>query len=168
MIKNRIISYGLKPADQFIVNPDNFRIHPEEQQKVVKSLLHNIGWVGVVLESANTGYVIDGHERVWEALQDNSNVPYLLVDLTEEEERVVLTAYDASGHMAGIDRPKAKELIDELMVDARQWQEEVLKAVSDEYALEAPAGFVPPAPSEDAPSAREITCPHCGAKFYDE
>lgn len=169
MIKNRIISYGSKPADQFLVNPKNFTIHPEEQQKVMEDILQNIGWVGVVIESANSGYVLDGHERIWEALQDNSSVPYLLVDLTQEEEDIVLATYNATAHMAHIDKTKGLALIEEIRASAAEkWEEEVAQAVVDEYGLAATGGYVPPSPAgDDSPSAHEITCPHCGEKFYE-
>ncbi len=164
MFKNRIVGFGFKPADQFTANPDNFRVHPEQQQRVVRGLLSEIGWAGVVVENAVTGLVIDGHERIWEALEDGSEVPYIQVDLTPEEEKLLITAFDASSRMAGIDRAKASTIIAELRTTATQMQIPIIEAVVVEYALqEVAAPFVPGSPA--AAPERKVACPECGHVF---
>ena len=81
-LKNNIVGFDIKPADQFLFNPQNFRKHPQAQRNAVRESLNELGWIDAVLENIQTGNLIDGHERVWQALQNNEDVPYLKVDLT--------------------------------------------------------------------------------------
>lgn len=69
--ENRIISYGEKPADQFTANPLNPRLHPQFQREVMQAALTELGWLAPVIENKRTGYLIDGHERVMQALLNN-------------------------------------------------------------------------------------------------
>jgi len=103
--KNRIIGYGTKPADQFQAHPDNWRRHPQEQRDAMRAALTELGWIGVVVENVRTGYLVDGHERVWEALQNgNAEVPFVQVDISEEEEAYALATFDPIGQMALADK----------------------------------------------------------------
>src|SRR5690606_28460585 len=84
IFKNRIIGYATKPADQFLFNELNYRKHPQRQRDAVNGSLRELGWIAAVIENVRTGRLVDGHERVWQALQKNEDVPYLQVDLSEE------------------------------------------------------------------------------------
>lgn len=113
--KNRIIEYGTKPADQFQANPRNWRKHPEHQRQAVRTSLDALGWIGVVIENQRTGHLLDGHERVMQALEDNADVPYILVDLDEEEEALALATFDPITQMATADRDMLSGLLAGLM-----------------------------------------------------
>lgn len=115
--KNRIVEYGVKPADQFTANPLNPRRHPQFQQDSVKASLDTIGWIGVVLENVRTGYLIDGHERVMQALVNNENVPYIQVDLSEDEELQALASFDYITTMAVYDREQLDALLQQVNSD---------------------------------------------------
>lgn len=93
--KNAIVRYDVKPASAFIFNPLNPRVHPEYQQRI-KAMLDTFGWVAPVLVNKNTGYVLDGHERVFQALVNNDEVPYFLVDIDPDGEAEFLLAFDES------------------------------------------------------------------------
>lgn len=110
--KNRIVGYGTKPADQFKANPLNARTHPEAQRRAVKGSLDTLGWIAPVIENVRTGNLIDGHDRIWQALQnDGEEVPYIQVDLSENEEKLALASFDFITTMAEYD----KQLLDELL-----------------------------------------------------
>ena len=94
---NRIIGYATKPADQFQANPLNYRKHPQRQRDAVNGSLRELGWIAAVVENVQTGNLIDGHERVWQALKNNEDVPYLQVDLTEAEEKLALAIFRQRG-----------------------------------------------------------------------
>lgn len=97
--ENRIVEYGVKRASEFVANPFNWRTHPQSQRNEVRESLSLLGWIDTVIENQATGNLIDGHERVWEALPDDAPVPYLLVNLTEEEEKLALAILDPiTGH----------------------------------------------------------------------
>ena len=116
--KNRIVGQGSKPADQFLANELNWRTHPENQRRAVKASLDTVGWVQQVIENKRTGRLIDGHERVWQALDNNNaDVPYIEVDLTEEEEIQALATLDPLSSMASVDPDKLTELLGQVQTD---------------------------------------------------
>jgi hypothetical protein len=110
--QNRIVGQGVKPADQFEANPNNWRTHPQSQRDALRGSLNEVGWVQQVIENVRTGHLVDGHERVWSALQnDNAEVPFIQVDLSEDEEAYVLATLDPIGAMATADAAKLDELL---------------------------------------------------------
>ena len=115
---DKITGFGRKKASQFLFHPDNPHIHPEAQRKVITALLGDIGWIGVAVENKRSGYLIDGHERVWQALQkDDDYVPYIQVDLSEEDEARALATYDPVGDMARYDGQALDRLMAKFIVE---------------------------------------------------
>jgi len=114
--KLAIVGFGIKSADQFQHHPHNFRTHPKSQQKAVEGSLSSLGWVDVVIENRITGNLVDGHERIWNALRqgDSSPVPYLQIELTEAEEAQALLSLDPISAMAGTDRENMAMLFSQL------------------------------------------------------
>jgi hypothetical protein len=111
--RNRIVSSGVQAADQFLAHPDNWRTHPPSQEKVLAEILERIGWVDEVVVSKRTGHVLNGHLRVRTALArgDKTPVPFKVVDVTENEETLLLAALDPIAALAGTDRLKLNEVI---------------------------------------------------------
>src|SRR5262245_11846689 len=97
-LKNRIIQYGTKPADQFLANPKNPRVHPISQREAMDEALKKVGFVLPVVETKD-GYLLDGHERIYQALINNDDVPYVVVDISSDEVDAdyVLATLDALG-----------------------------------------------------------------------
>ena len=114
LFRNRIIGYGTKAADQFQANPLNYRKHPQRQRDAVNASLRELGWIGVVVENVTTGHLLDGHERVWQALAQNEDVPYVQVQLTEAEERLALAVFDPITNMAETDAAILDDLLREV------------------------------------------------------
>ena len=163
--RNRIVGEGEQPASQFVANPANWRVHPQAQRDAMRGALNEVGWVQRVIVNRRTGYLIDGHERVWQALQNgDAPVPYVEVDLDEAEEAYVLATLDPIGAMAATDRAKLDELLREV-----QSSEAGVQAMLSELAEKA--GVVPPNvefPEYDesvADDVEYITCPECGYKW---
>ena len=113
--KNRIVGHGSKPASQFQAHPNNWRKHPDRQRRAVRGSLDDLGWIDTVIENVRTGHLIDGHERVWQAL-DNSDaeVPYIQVDLSESEEAQALLSLDSIAALAETDAEKVDALLREV------------------------------------------------------
>ncbi len=112
---SRIIGHGEIAPDQLLANPRNFRIHPESQQAALVEVLGVVGWVQDVIVNQRTGFMVDGHARVTLAMRHQEpTVPVTYVDLSDEEERLVLASFDAIGAMAGIDGERFRELHGEL------------------------------------------------------
>lgn len=110
---NRIVGEGVEAADQLLANPLNPRIHPKEQQDVLGELLARVGWVQRVVVNQRTGRLIDGHARVKLALRQSpsAQIPVVYVDLSPEEEALVLAALDEITNMATRDNEIMAELI---------------------------------------------------------
>jgi hypothetical protein len=139
---NRIVGYGVKDASQFQANDRNWRTHPQAQRDALHGALNEVGWVAPVVENKRTGLLVDGHERVWQALQNgDAPVPYVEVDLSPEEEAYVLATLDPIGAMAAADREQLDALLREV-----QSGEAGVQAMLDQLAQDA--GVVPGAVGE--------------------
>lgn len=134
---NRIVEYGVKPADQFTANPLNPRLHPQFQREVMQAALRTVGWIAPVIENRRTGYLVDGHERVMQALLKNESVPYVLVDLSPEEENVALATFDPIAGLAQYDAENINVLLSETHVDEIALQQ-LLANMSSQYSLYEP------------------------------
>lgn len=113
--RNRISGEGEKKASEFKVNPKNWRTHPQNQRDALVGALNEVGWVQRVIVNRRTGYLLDGHERIEEALKNgDALVPYIEVDLDEDEEAYVLATLDPIGAMASADSEKLGALLQEV------------------------------------------------------
>jgi DNA modification methylase len=116
--RSRITGSGEEAPDQLLANPANWRIHPKAQQDALAGALDQVGWVGQVLVNQRSGFVVDGHARVALALtRHEPTVPVLYVDLSPDEEALVLATIDPIGAMATADTAKLEELLAGITVD---------------------------------------------------
>lgn len=111
---NRIVATGLESVGNLLANPKNWRVHPFSQQEALAGVLAQVGWVQTIIVNQQTGNMIDGHLRA--ILADRvgmDQVPVTYVDLSEEEEAIILATFDPLGALAGRDDDKLKELLAE-------------------------------------------------------
>lgn len=107
---SKIVKYDVKKASEFRLNPLNMRTHPAGQKRALTGSLNTLGWIDVVLENEVTGNLIDGHERIELALEnEDADVPYILLHLTPEEEYQALLIFDEIGTMAFSDVEQIQE-----------------------------------------------------------
>jgi hypothetical protein len=125
---NRIVKHGTQAAGQFLGNEANWRIHPAAQQEALRRVIgHEVGWVAPVIVNMRRSRkwpvgqrgvetMLDGHERVQLAIRKSEDepVPTIWVDLTPDEERLVLATFDPLAAMAVTDTGKLTELEDVL------------------------------------------------------
>lgn len=161
MWKNRIIGHESHEAGWFVANPKNWRIHPAAQGEAVEGALESVGWVRSVLVNQRTGYILDGHLRITLALRQGEDtiVPVEIVDLSEEEEALVLAHLDSVVPMAGRDAEKlgallaqcatSKELPENEKID------EFLKTLATQMPSAKPTGEDPGAQIDGAEELRE-------------
>jgi hypothetical protein len=99
--RNRITRHAdVRPAE-LVPNPANWRTHPRWQQRALAGALGEVGWVAQVMVNTTTGQVVDGHLRLELALsRGEPTVPVAYVELSEEEERLVLATLDPIGALA--------------------------------------------------------------------
>jgi DNA modification methylase len=109
---NRIVSHSEEPPDKLIANDSNWRTHTQTQRHALASVLNEVGLVQSVVVNTTTGRLVDGHLRVELAkAQGQPTIPVVYVELTEDEERLVLATLDPIGAMATADREKLGELL---------------------------------------------------------
>lgn len=130
--RSRIVGQGDEAPDQLMANPRNWRIHPKAQQDALAGALDQVGWVQRVIVNRQTGHLVDGHLRVELALSRSElTVPVEYVDLTPEEEGLVLASLDPIAAMAGQDDEKLRQLLTEVEFDSKAL-EEALEALAPE------------------------------------
>ena len=126
--KNRIVGSGEEPLDNILFNPRNWRIHPLNQQNALKGVLEEVGWVQQVIVNKRTGNLIDGHLRCQLAAREgNTTIPVVYVDVSEEEEALILSTLDPIAGMAATDKEKLNELFQSFNSD----NENVQKLISE-------------------------------------
>jgi len=160
--QNRILSYGTAKASTFKAHPSNWRKHPARQSKALKGSLDTLGWVQTIILNKRTGYIVDGHERVEAALRNgDAEVPFILVDLSPEEEAQALLSLDAIAALAQTDAGKVDELLRLVSTD----NTDVMQFLDD---LAKDAKLTPDFKEYDESVEGEvetITCPSCGHVF---
>jgi hypothetical protein len=135
---SKIVGHEKVPASQLLANPFNHRKHPEKQRKVVAASIEELGFVKSVLVNRTTGRIIDGHERVMQALGvgDETLVDVEYVELSEEDEKKALLILDASSELAEVDAAQLDQLVadcafgmesldelaKEMLAECGQWQ----------------------------------------------
>src|SRR4030042_2059253 len=112
--RNRICGHGEEAPDQLLANPRNWRIHPKGQQDALAGVLNEVGWVQDVIVNQQTGHVVDGHLRVSLAIsRQEPSIPVVYVDLTPDEEALILATLDPLAGMA----VAAKDALEALLAD---------------------------------------------------
>ena len=116
--RNRIVGTGNEAPERLAANPANWRVHPRHQREALAGSLDTVGWVRHVLVNRQSGYVVDGHARVALALaRREASVPVLYVDLTPDEERLVIATLDPIGALAGTNQESLAALLAQVTVD---------------------------------------------------
>ena len=133
--RNRIVGSGEADPVELVPNALNWRTHPQAQRRALAGSLDEIGWVQQILVNRATGRVVDGHARIEEAISRHEPVvPVLYVQLTEDEERLVLSSLDPIGAMATADREKLAELLRDL-TPTDDGLQALLDALADRHGI---------------------------------
>ena len=109
--RNRIVRSEVVDPGPILANPLNARFHDDVQRSALRAVLDKVGWVAPVIVNDNTGVLVDGHLRVEEALKRGEMVPVQFVDLTEEEQNLMLMAMDPIAALASTDERKLQDLL---------------------------------------------------------
>ncbi len=151
--RSRIVGHGeVAPAD-LVPNPENWRSHPQEQRDALGGALEDVGWVMEVIVNQTTGNLVDGHLRLDLALSRGEPfVPVTYVELTHDEERLVLATLDPLAAMADAEVIPLQELLAQLDPHNAALRG-MLGDLGDQYSTRRP-GLVDP---DDAPGLVEET-----------
>lgn len=165
--QNRIVKNGEMSADQFLAHPMNARRHPGVQRDALRGSLNSVGWIAPVIISARSGFMLDGHARVEEALSQNDAqlIPFVEVDVTEDEERLILAVFDPITNLASYDSTILTDLIASLTIN-----DAGLESLLDTLAKTHDAISLDLTPPDDFPSyddnlSTEYHCPKCNYEW---
>jgi hypothetical protein len=122
--RDRIVGFERIPANQLLAHPNNARRHPAKQREALRGSLDTLGWYDAVIYNRTTGYLVDGHARVEEALTRNDEMPLpvLVVELDEHEEAQALASHDFISYMAEYDRDTLSTLLHDVASDDERIQ----------------------------------------------
>lgn len=152
--KNRIVGHGEENPDQLLANPRNWRTHPKEQKNALSGILKEVGYVQSVIVNKRTGYILDGHARVELAMaQGQPSIPVVYVDLSEDEEGLVLAVLDPIGAMAGADHTQLMQLLNEVQTEDPGLQA-LLDALIPDVGIDPEKGLID---DDDAPTVQVET-----------
>ena len=115
--ESRIVGHEKVDPATLKANPLNHRLHPKTQRDVVRDSINEIGFIKSVTVNRLSGLIVDGHERVMQALESQKENPDLLIDvefveLTPGEEAKALAVLDASSELAEVDPEQITALLD--------------------------------------------------------
>lgn len=155
--KNRILRTGGADPATLLPNPQNWRTHPALQAKGVRAVLDRVGWVQPVLVNQRTGLLVDGHLRVALALEKKvAEIPVAYVDLTPEEEALILATLDPLAGLAGTNVTNLEGLLGQILREPGSDLDALLAKIGKEAGAdfgtagllpaEPPAGALPPHP----------------------
>lgn len=115
--RSRITRHDEADPAELRAHPENWRTHPADQRAALSQMLDEVGWVQDIIVNERTGNLIDGHLRVELAIErGESSVPVVYVDLSEEEERLVLASLDPMTGMAEQDPAALTALLDDILM----------------------------------------------------
>ena len=142
--RTRITGSGTEDARALVANPRNWRRHPKHQADALTGMLDQVGWVQQVIVNSRTGLLVDGHLRVELALRHGeTQVPVVYVDLTEQEEALVLASLDPLAALATKDDAAFRALLESVSID-----DNALLAMLDRLA---PGALKPRVDPDDVP-----------------
>lgn len=135
--QTRITGYDTVDPTKLTPNPRNARLHPPEQQAALVAILDEVGWVTQIIVNTRTGYLLDGHLRLEQALLAGvETVPVVYVDLSETEETALLLLYDEVAGLALTDRDALEALLASIETETLP-----ILAALDRLAAEAGIGL---------------------------
>lgn len=145
---SRIVGHDKVAASQLLKNPLNHRLHPQKQRDVVSASIRELGFIKSVIVNRLTGHIVDGHERVRQALEEGPDtaVDVEYVELSDEEEKKALLVLDASSELADVDGEALEALMAGMTTD-----EDALRGLMDDMAKEANIFVEPEIDEDDVP-----------------
>lgn len=164
--RSRIVRYGKINASQITPHPQNPRRHPVNQRQAVAASFDELGQLAPVIINANNGYLVDGEERSWLALDQPGDVELdaIWVDLTDAEHLKALAYLDATSALAIYDAERLDELLRDVSTDSAAVQQMLSELVEKAGVVDLPDQWQ----EYDETVADDVeycTCPSCGHKF---
>ena len=135
LFRNSIVESGMIRAGDVTAHPMNPKYHPPEQRDAVAASIREAGVVKRIIINKRNGYLVDGHERVWLALEhgEDTLLPVDYVDIPDDVHERLLVYLDGTTGLARIDPDILQQLIDAQPT----WEDQTLQALRDKLAEDA-------------------------------
>lgn len=169
--QSRIVGHAKIDPEALNANPLNHRLHPKKQRDVVRDSIVELGFIKSVLVNKTTGMIVDGHERVHQAIAAKQDDPSLVIDveyieLTPAEEAKALAVLDASSELAEVDAVAVDKLLSQISTESLAIENllDELKEINqgDEEHFEPDLNEQP---RLDELEPKIIRCPKCNESF---
>jgi DNA modification methylase len=131
-IRDRIKDLRRVTAKDLRPNPKNWRRHPKAQVDALRGLLAEIGYADALLARElpdGNLMLIDGHLRA--ETTPNTQVPVLVLDVTEEEADKILVTLDPLASMAESDTERIKALLTTVRTESEAVEELFRRTAGD-------------------------------------
>ncbi len=164
--RSRIVGNGEVEPASLQGHPENWRLHPEAQKSALSGALRELGWIQQVVVNERTGRLIDGHLRVALALQaEETTIPVLYVDLSEDEECLALVTLDPIAMLAEANKEALAGLLHQVQSGEAGLQAMLSQLGQDEGIT--PPDFAPVGIDEQGrlDEKAPVECPSCGHLF---
>lgn len=132
-LRNRIQGLVHLTGEQVQPSPHNFRTHNAEQKSALRASMERLGVIaaGIVRQLPDGSYqAVDGHLRGAE--NQTEKLPWLLVDLNEEEAKEAILMLDPISAMAGTDAKVLDSVLQSIDIN-----DETLQKLCTKLAAEA-------------------------------
>ena len=129
--RDRIREFRRLNWDQLEGHAQNWRRHGPDQKYAMRGLLAKLGFVdALIVRELPTGMfqVLNGHMRM-DLCEGATNIPCLIVDVTDEEAKLILATHDTVAEMALSDDELADELAMEVWQDDDQAINTILRSL---------------------------------------
>jgi len=146
-IRDRIKELRRVKANTLVPNEENWRVHPDDQRKAIAGVLEEIGYADALLvRELEDGRlkIVDGHLRA--ETTPNETVPVLVLDVDEDEARLILATLDPLASMAQADDQKLGELLAGIQTESEAVQA-MLAGLAEDHGIDL---FETKEPAEDA------------------
>jgi len=148
-VKNRVTRMQMVPASLLKQHPKNWRQHPVGQRNALRAGLARIGFADALIAREDEHgdlILIDGHLRAEE--MGDTDVPVIVVDLTEAEADELLLTLDPISAMAEANKDQLLSLLEETTIT-----EGPLADLLDQLRIESNAFALPDLERGQGPSA---------------
>lgn len=138
--RDRIVELRRVKASDLRANAKNWRLHPEGQRSALSKMLADVGFVDALMAREIDGQLelIDGHLRT--DIAEDSTVPVLITDLTDEEADKVLATFDPLAMLAIPDVQALSDLVEGINFDEHAEMRRLIADMTDDFEKDEEAG----------------------------
>ena len=139
------------PISEIVDNPENWRQHSAEQRAELEKSIESLGFVDPLLgyrDALGRVVLINGHLRVG-SVPEGQSVPVVILDVDEEEARLLLATFDPIGQLATYAPDDLRILTYDVETISRAEAQEIQQQVADSLDVDEVRIELPP-PEEDA------------------